>query len=197
MGVTRTFRIMAAAAAVSALAACASNLDDLDGPVRPLGDFYLGHNVVVASSATKGPLSRDASEEELETALKAAIDQRFRRFDGERLYHIAISVDGYVLAQPGIPVVAAPRSALIFGVTIWDDALETKLNDPPHRITVLEDLSGDTVVGSGLTRTAEEQLEALAYNAARATERWMRENMEWFTTHPPTVPAAVPAAAAD
>ncbi len=190
MGVIESFRMVAAAVAVAALAGCASNLDDLDGPVRPLGDFYLGHNVVVAANVTRGPLSREASNEDLETAIREAIDRRFRRFDGDRLYHIAISVDGYVLAQPGIPIVAAPRSALIFGVTIWDDARETKLNETPHRITVLEDLSGETLVGSGLTRTAEEQLASLAYNAARATERWMRENMEWFTTQPPTVAAA-------
>jgi len=186
VGLIESFRIVAAAVAVAAVAGCSSSLDDLDGPVQPLGDFYLGHNIVVADNVTRGPLSREATNEELETAIRDAIDRRFRRFDGERLYHIAISVDGYVLAQPGIPVVAAPRSALIFGVTIWDDALETKLNETPHRITVLEDLSGDTLVGSGLTRTAEEQLAVLAYNAARATERWMRENMVWFTTHPPT-----------
>ena len=185
MGFVTSYRTAAALVGVLLLAGCSSSLDDLDGPVRPLGDFYLGHNIVVASNATKGPLSRDATEEELETALKAAIDQRFRRFDGDRLYHIAISIDGYVLAVPGIPVVANPRSALIFGVTIWDDAREVKLNETPHRITVLEDLSGDTLVGSGLTRSADEQLAALAYNAARATERWMRENVEWFTPEPP------------
>lgn len=178
------FRRLLAAIALSLLAACASSLDDLDATPQPLGDFYLGHNIVVASNVTRGPLSREASEEELEAAVKAAIDQRFRRFDGDRLYHLAISVDGYVLAQPGIPVVAAPRSALIFGVTVWDDAAEAKLNDRPHRITVLEDLSGDTIVGSGLTRTAEQQLESLSFNAARAVERWLRENEEWFTRFP-------------
>ncbi len=186
----RPFRRLLAAIALPLLAACASSLDDLDATPQPLGDFYLGHNIVVASNVTRGPLSREASEEELEAAVKAAIDQRFRRFDGDRLYHLAISVDGYVLAQPGIPVVAAPRSALIFGVTVWDDAAEAKLNDTPHRITVLEDLSGDTIVGSGLTRTAEQQLESLSFNAARAVERWLRENEAWFTRFPATAVAA-------
>ena len=186
----RPFRRLLAAIALPLLAACASSLDDLDATPQPLGDFYLGHNIVVASNVTRGPLSREASEEELEAAVKAAIDQRFRRFDGDRLYHLAISVDGYVLAQPGIPVVAAPRSALIFGVTVWDDAAEGKLNDTPHRITVLEDLSGDTIVGSGLTRTAEQQLESLSFNAARAVERWLRENEAWFTRFPAVAVAA-------
>jgi hypothetical protein len=180
--------------ALASLAACSVSRDDLTETPEPLGAFFLGHNIVVAENMTKGPLSRDATPEEWETALRKAIDDRFSRFDGDKLFHIAISVDGYVLAQPGIPVVAAPRSALIFGVTIWDDAAGVKLNDTPHRITVLENLSGDTVVGSGLTSTAEEQMERLAFNAARATERWMRENPDWFA--PDAEAAAVAPAAA-
>jgi len=184
-------RRLLAALSLTLLAACASSLDNLSETPEPIGDFFLGHNIVVASNVTRGPLSREASEEELEAAVMAAIDERFRRFDGDRLYHLAISVDGYVLAQPGIPIVAAPKSALIFGVTVWDDAAEAKLNDTPHRITVLEDFSGDMLIGSGYTRTAEEQLASLAFNAARAVERWLRENEQWFARFPQ---AAVPAA---
>lgn len=187
-------RPVAAILSLALLSACAVSRDDLDLTPAPLGDFYLGHNIVVAANMVQGPLSRTATPEEWEEALRSAIDARFSRFDGDKLYHIAVSVDGYVLAQPGIPVVAAPRSALIFGVTIWDDAAGGKINDTPHRITVLENLSGDTVVGSGLTSTAEEQMERLAFNAARAIERWMRENEDWFTPEPGL--AAGPEAAA-
>lgn len=178
------FRPLLALIALVALSACSVSRDDLTTTPTPLGEFYLGHNIVVAENATKGPLSRDASNEEWEAAVKTAIDDRFRRFDGDKLFHIAISVDGYVLAQPGIPLVAAPKSVLIFGVTIWDDAAGGKINQEPHRITVFENLSGDTMVGSGLTSTAEEQMERLAFNAARATERWMRENADWFALDP-------------
>ena len=55
------------------LAACSPSGDDLDAPPVSLGDFKLGHNVVVASKAVKGPLSREASEAELKSAMKAAI----------------------------------------------------------------------------------------------------------------------------
>jgi hypothetical protein len=36
------------------------------------------------------------------------------------------------------------------------------------------------IVGSGLTRTAEQQAESLAKNLAKAIQDWMLENKEWF-----------------
>jgi len=188
-----SLRAALALIALVMLSACSVSRDDLTGTPEPLGEFYLGHNIVVAENMTKGPLSRDATAAEWEEAVRRAVDDRFSRFDGDKLFHIAISVDGYILAQPGIPIVLAPKSALIFGVTIWDDAAGGKLNDTPHRITVLENLSGASVVGSGLTSTAEEQMERLAFNAARATERWMRENPQWFAVAvvEPILPAVI------
>jgi hypothetical protein len=162
------------------LTAGCNSARDLDEPTVPLGDFYFGHNIVVAENAVMGPLSREAAPEEWEEVLQAEMDRRFRRYDGDRLYHLAIGVEGYVLAMPGIPVVAAPKSALIFGVTVWDDAAGGKINETPRRITVLETLAGDSVVGSGLTRSREEQMQDLAQNAARAVEDWLRENIDWF-----------------
>jgi hypothetical protein len=167
------------AAALALLAGC-NSARDLDEAVVPLGDFYFGHNIVVAENAVQGPLSREAAPEEWEEVLRAEMDRRFRRFDGDRLYHLAIGVEGYVLAMPGIPVVAAPKSALIFSVTVWDDAAGGKINETPHRITVLETLGGDSVVGSGLTRSREEQMQDLAQNGARSVENWLRENIDWF-----------------
>ena len=171
-------RIALAATALAALAAC-NSARDLDQPVEPIGDFYFGHNIVVAENAQRGPLSRAAEPEDWEEALRTEMERRFRRFDGDRLYHLAIGVEGYILAVPGIPLVASPRSALIFSVTVWDDAGGGRINEP-HRITVLESVSGGTLVGSGLTRSAEEQMQALSQNAARSIEVWMRQNSAWF-----------------
>ncbi len=186
---TVTLRLAFAAGALALLAAC-SGTRDLDGPTEPIGDFYFGHNIVVAENAQQGPLSREASAEEWEEALRAEMDRRFRRFDGDRLYHLAIAVEGYILAMPGIPVVAAPKSALIFSVTAWDDAAGGKINERPHRITVLETFAGDSLVGSGLTRSREEQMQDLSERAARAVETWLRENIEWFQRTPPAEAAA-------
>lgn len=166
-----------------ALSACASNRDLDEEPV-PLGDFRLEHNIVIAESARRGPLSREASEEQLTAAVKDAMAERFGRYDGASRYHFGISVEGYVLAQPGIPLVLAPKSALILNVTVWDDAAGGKLNDEPEQITVLETFGTAPIIGTGYTMTAEEQLKELSQNAAKAVERYLvrqRNEQGWFT----------------
>lgn len=170
------------AAALLALAAC-NTARDLEDEVRPLGDFHFGHNIVVAENAYRGPLSREAEGEEWEEVIRTEMDRRFRRFEGERLYHLAIGVEGYILAVPGIPVVASPKSALIFSVTVWDDAAGGRINDP-HRITAIESVTPGSMVSSGLNMSREEQMQDLAQNAARLVELWLRENMVWFERDP-------------
>lgn len=176
------FRLIALLCAFAALAAC-TNPNDLDEAPAPLGDFKLGYNVVVAPNLVKGPASREASKAEFIAAMKKAVDERFGRYDGDRLYHMGISLEGYVLAVPGVPIVASPKSALIFNVTIWDDAAGKKLNDKPEQITVLETISGETVIGSGLTQSKEDQMTNLTRNAAKLIQNWLvREKIHkgWF-----------------
>lgn len=105
---------------------------------------------------------------------------RFGRYDGSRVYNIGIAIDGYALAPPGIPVVAAPKSVLVITANIWDDARRAKLNTEGKQLTVFENLDGQNLIGTGLTRTREEQMAALAYNAAGAVETWLLEHPEWF-----------------
>lgn len=186
--------------ALMGLAACAGTGGG-DGPRPDLGDFHLGHNIVVAPNLVQGPFSREASAEEWIEVMTSAIDRRFSGYEGTRLYHLGISVDGYVLALPGVPVVAAPKSVLILQVTVWDDARARKLNPEPKRFTVLEELSGDTLVGSGHTRTREEQMETLARNAVQKIEAWLvaqKRAQGWFRSTAPKEPApAAPAPATD
>ncbi len=176
------------------LSAC-TNSNDLDEPMKDLGQFRLGHDVVVASKMKKGPLSREATPEEFEAAMKAAVEERFRRYEGDQLYHFGISVEGYMLATPGIPLLFSPKSALIINVTIWDDAAGKKLNEEPHQITVLESFSKTTIMGSGLTLSKEEQMQNLTRNAAKEIQNWMLTNREWFGESMPETVA--PAEAAD
>jgi hypothetical protein len=181
--------VLALAAALT-LSACASGKKLGEERVE-LGDFRLGHAVAVADNATVGPASRKAEPGAWEESLTAEIKRRFGRYDGDTLYHVAVAVQGYVLAIPGIPLVAAPKSILILGVTIWDDAAQKKLNDTPHRITVLESLSGETAISSGLTQSAEQQMQNLSENAIAAVERWMATQTDWFQPKPGTAVAAV------
>lgn len=182
-------RAALALTAALALAACSSGRE-LREERAELGDFYLAHAIVVADNATVGPASRRASAEDWQEVLTEEMRRRFSRYDGDTLYHLGVSVDGYVLAMPGIPVVAAPKSALILGVTLWDDAAGGKVNERPHRITVLESLSGETVVSSGLTQSAEQQMQNLAENAVLAIENWLASNPDWFPPKPEAPPEA-------
>lgn len=149
---------------------------------------------MVAPNLTKGPASREASAEEWIAAMTEAVTDRFTRYQGDRLYHLGISIEGYVLAVPGVPLVASPKSALILNVTAWDDAAGRKLNEKPHLVTVMESISGNTILGSGLTQTKEVQLENLTQNAAKVIETWLiRQNTEfgWFEDDAQTENGAV------
>lgn len=164
------------------IAAC-NGAADLNKPAVPLGDFRLVHNIAVAPKAQKGPLSRKVSNEVLVKAMTDATAERFGRYEGARGYHFGMSIEGYNLALPGIPVVFAPKSVLIINLTVWDDAANKKLTPKPHQITVLESFDQGPVVGSGYTKSAEEQLKNLSQNAAKSIERYLvKQNKEegWF-----------------
>lgn len=172
------------------VAACGKS--DLTEPPVPLGDFALGLNIVVADNVQMVPISRKATPDEWETAMKKAVADRFGRYEGTKLYNIGISVDGYALAPPGIPVVAAPKSVLVVTANIWDDAAGLKLNPEGKQFTVFESLSGETVIGTGLTRTRQQQMDALAFNAAKKVESWLLENPAWFGIVVPPPPPGAP-----
>jgi len=172
------------------LTACSAPVD-LEAPPVDLGDFSLGHNVVVAPKVqTTSTLSRAATEEELTNSLRLAIAERFDGYQGAREYHFGVSIEGYVLAKPGIPVIAAPKSAMIIRLTVWDDALGKKLNTPPEQMTILEQASGAAVIGSGWSMSAEDQLRDLSVAAAKAIEDFLVEQKDssgWFTGQDPAL----------
>lgn len=172
------------------LTACA-NGNDLNEPPVPLGQFVLGHNIVVAPELVKGPLSREADPEQFVAEMKSAIDARFGRYEGDKIINMGISLEGYVLAQAGIPIVLSPKSILIIRVTLWDDARGVKLNAEPEQITVFETFSPETILGSGLTQSKEKQMRILTANAAKAVETWMLKNPEWLDVDPRLAAEAV------
>ncbi len=202
-------RVLGFALALATLISCGRQ--DLDEPPVDLGPFKLGLNIVVADNMQMVPISRPATVDEWETGMKKAVADRFGRYDGDRFYNIGINVDAYALAPPGIPLVAAPKSVVVVTANIWDDASQVRLNAEPKQFTIFENLSGDTVVGSGLTKTKHQQLAALSYNVAQALEGWFLQNPQWFAAEgavpgknpnartedtPPTVMSAPAAAAA-
>lgn len=188
-------RFLAALLCLPLLAACATE-DLATSPPVPLGEFDLGLNITVTTNMQKVPISREATGAEWEAAMEKAIADRFGRYDGNRLYNFGISIDAYALAPPGIPVIAAPKSVLAITANIWDDRIKTKLNPEGKQMIVFEGFSGESVIGTGITRTREEQMAALAFNAAKAVERWLLENPRWFDVDPAAAAAALAAGAA-
>ena len=156
---------------------------DIDAPPVSLDNFNLRHNIVVAPKVQTGPFSRKATKEDLVAAMKAAISERFDRYDGSRDYHFGISIEGYVLAAPGVPILLAPKSILIINLTVWDDAAGKKLNEKPEQITVIETFGTGALIDSGYTMSADEQLAQLTQNAAKAVERYLvkqQSELGWF-----------------
>lgn len=182
MGEYRMKRFWGALLVAGVLAAC-NGAADLDEAAVPLGDFNLVHNIVVAPKVQKVPLSRELPVETMTTMLQEAVAERFDRYDGERGYHFGISIESYFLAPPGVPVVAAPKSAMIIRISVWDDAKAKKLTSKAHQITVIESFDQGPLVGSGYTKNAEEQFKNLSQNAVKQIETFLvTKNREegWF-----------------
>ena len=175
-------------AGLGLLTACESN--DLKKPPVPLGDFVMGINVAVADTAQVPGISRQVTADEWEAAMKQAMVDRFGRYEGSRIYNFGINIDGYVLAPPGVPVVASPRSALIITVHVFDDATQTELNPGGKRLTMVEGVSPESFIGSGWTQTKDQQLARMAYRGALAVQRYLLENPEWFGLPPLPTPGA-------
>ncbi len=183
-----SLRAVMLVAGLGLLAACESN--DLKKPPVPLGDFVMGLNIAVADTAQVPGISRKVTADEWETAMKAAMADRFGRYEGSRIYNFGINIDGYVLAPPGLPVVASPRSALIITVHVFEDATQTELNPGGKRLTMVEGVSPESFIGSGLTQTKDQQLARMAYRGALAVQKYLLENPEWFGLPPLPADAA-------
>ena len=164
--------------ALLGLAACTTPLDP-EVQRAGLGNFRLQHLVVIVDEPIKGPVSRTVTEAQLKSAVTEAMAARFGRFSGDTPFSIGIKVQGYVLAPRGLPILFAPRSHLFLSVNAYDGA-QQRLNAETLNLTVNERAGGDTVIGSGYTQTAEQQLAELADNAGIEIERWLRENETWF-----------------
>ncbi|MFV1495650.1 hypothetical protein VWY34_04180 [Phaeobacter sp. JH20_02] len=175
----RIFTLLAAMVAVAACTAAAP-----DEPLEELGNFKLGHNIVIASKVQMVPGSRKVSKEEWVDILTNEVNARFSQYQGDKIYHFGISVEGYFVAPGGVPLVLSPKSVLAVNVTVWDDAAGAKLNKVVKKFTVFETTTADSfLVGSGHARTREEQMRGLARNAVGQIEDWLVEQRKkegWF-----------------
>ena len=186
---------LAAAACLAATVLSGCGGSDLTTPPKPLGDFRLGYGIVVADNAEPAGPSRKATPDEWEAVLQKSLRAQLDRYQGEKLYHVGVGVKAYALAVPGVPLVLSPKSVIVISVDVWDDAIQKTINAEPKEFTVFEGLSGSTVIGSGLTKSREQQMQTLADNAAQRITDWLVENKAWFTPEAVAARAALAAAA--
>ncbi|WP_120634392.1 hypothetical protein [Ruegeria sp. EL01] len=152
-----------------------------------LGEFKLRVNYAFAEKAKKGPVSRDATPEEWQDAIQNAVNIRMGRYEGAQDYDIGISLEGYMLAPPGIPIIYNPKSTAIVLVNVYD-VNKKEFLAKRKQFQVLEDTTGGSAFkGSGHERTKEEQMSGLALKVADRVEEWLaEEHLEngWFDKRP-------------
>ena len=193
----RSSRRLFLMASLALLAACGDKTPLADQPVEPIGEFRLVHNIVTVNHIQKVQPSRDVPPQEWDDAVTEAIQARMGRYQGSQMYHLGVNILGYSVAVPGVPILLAPKSVVVVDVTVWDNFKAGKINATPKRMTKFESASPDLFIGSGLTKTKDEQVANLAANVALQVEKWLRENEEWFAKRPEgSTPPAKPAAAA-
>ena len=74
--------------------------------------LYAADTIFLVTNPDVPSISRKATPVEWKAGIEKAMADRFGRYEGNRIYNFAVRVDGYVLAPPVLPVVAAVRSAL-------------------------------------------------------------------------------------
>ena len=170
----RRFGAMATGALLAGgLGGCATP-DPLEADDLPaMGRFRLVSPIVVAKDAKRVPPSRAASLADWERVMEDELTRRFGRYDGDRGYYIALAIDGYALAPPGIPIVLTPKSILVVTANLWTAAPQEKVLGP-EQIVTFEGAEG-FLVGSGLRKDGDAQMRTLARNMAAKVQRWILE----------------------
>ncbi|MEX0318539.1 MAG: hypothetical protein AB3N21_11340 [Ruegeria sp.] len=178
-------RILTLLTGLALLGACTET--QLNEAPEDLGAFKLRVNYAYAEKAVQGPVSRDATPDEWTAAIQNAVDVRLGRYEGSQEIDIGISLEGYMLAPPGVPVLFSPKSTAIVLVNVYDVEQKEYLAKA-HQIQVLEDTTSESaVVGSGHARTREEQMAGLALKVADRVEEWFAEEHKkngWFDLRP-------------
>lgn len=180
-------RILALFSALVLLAACGETR--LDEAPEDLGAFQARVTHVYTEKALQWPLSRDADHSEWTAPIENALNTRLRRYAGAQQYDVAVTLEGFMLAPPGVPVLFSPKSAVVVNVFVYDVA-NKKFLAKKHQMEIFESTTGESaLLGSGHARTKEQQIQGLAVNIADKVEEWMAENHKeqgWFAPRPGT-----------
>ena len=178
-------RLLAALRAIALLTACGETR--LDEPPEDLGAFKARVVHVYTEKALQWPMSRDADHSEWTAEIENAMNARLRRYEGSQEYDVAVTLEGFMLAPPGVLVLFSPKSAVVVNTFVYDVAAGEFLAKQ-HQLEIFEDTTGESaILGSGHACSKEEQIDGLAVRIADAVEEWMAEEHEangWFAPKP-------------
>ncbi len=174
-------RLLAFLGLFALLSACGET--QMNEPPEDLGAFRVRVAHVYTEKALQWPMSRSAEQAEWLAPMKNALEARLRRYDGSQEYDVAVTLEGFMLAPPGVPILFSPKSVAVVNVFVYDVAKEEFLANK-HQMEIFEDTTGKSaLVGSGHSRTKEQQIAGLSLNIADAVEEWMAEQHKlhgWF-----------------
>lgn len=175
------YRLLTAVMAFLVLAACEAT--QLNEPPEQLGEFKARVLHVYTEKALQWPLSRKADPSEWNKPMEDALRARLARYDGRQEYDVAVTLEGFLLATPGIPVVVNPKSVAVVNVFVYDVAKKEFLVKK-KQMQIFEDTTGESaILGSGYSRTKEEQIAGLSLRIADAIEELLAEEHRekgWF-----------------
>jgi len=187
------FRILALLASMVLLAACEET--QLNEAKEDLGDFNMRVSFVYTDKALQWPLSRAAETSEWNEPIERALEARLGRYTGSGKYDVAITLEGFLLATGGIPVLVNPKSAAVVNVFVYDVSTKTYLLKE-HQMKIFEDTTGESaIIGSGYSRTKAEQIDGLALKIVDGLEEYMAEQHAengWFNDGESPEPVADP-----
>ncbi|KPD13186.1 hypothetical protein [Phaeobacter sp. 11ANDIMAR09] len=164
-------RILALLASLVLLAACDET--QLNEAKEDLGDFNMRVSFVYTDKALQWPLSRAAETSEWNEPIERALEARLGRYNGAGKYDVAITLEGFLLATGGIPVLVNPKSAAVVNVFVYDVTTKTYLLKE-HQMKIFEDTTGESAIfGSGYSRTKAEQIDGLALKIVDGLEEYM------------------------
>lgn len=174
-------RIFALLTSLVLLVSCGET--QLNEAPEDLGDFNMRVSFVYTDKARQWPLSRDAETSEWNAPIEQALEARLGRYKGEGQYDVAVTLEGFLLATGGIPVLVNPKSAAVVNVFVYDVSTKSYLVKK-HQMEIFESTTGESaLLGSGYSRTKEEQIDGLALNIVDALEEYMAEQHKengWF-----------------
>ena len=190
------FRTFAALALLTLTVACGET--QMNEAREDLGEFSARVTYVHTDKARQWPTSRDAEGSEWNAPLQNALDTRMRRYEGRQQYDVAVTLEGFLLAPAGIPLILSPKSVAVVNVFVYD-VERTEFLAKEHQMEIFESTTGQSaLLGSGNARSKEEQIQGLALNIVDKLEEYMAEQHKengWFDLRNDASNTAAPEAA--